>query len=107
MHLMMCGADKDVPQPAAEWNPTHRMLKMHVGMDEQHQYEVGIVQGVLIGGLAEHVVPEAAGNGRRESENIAEDPGVDGVHAEIREWGQHFRVVMHFVKFPQKRDLVA
>src|SRR5262249_26927938 len=100
MDLMMRGTYENVPEPTAERNPYMRVLEMHIGVNEQHQDEVGIVQGVLIGGLTEHVIAESVGDGRREGENIGEDPGVDRMHPEIRERSEHFRVVMHFVEFP-------
>ena len=103
MHLMMRGADEDAPEHAAERNPHVRMLD--VGVNEQHQDDVRIRQ--LIGGLAEHVVAETVGDRGRDREDVGEDPGADRMHAEIREGGQYFGVVVHFVEFSQQPHLVA
>jgi hypothetical protein len=83
------------------------MLEMHVGVNEQHEDDVRIRQSILIGRFAEHVIAETVGDRGRERKEVGEDPGVDRMHAEIRERGQHFRVVVHFVEFPQQRHLVT
>ena len=61
VHLVVRGRHENAPERAAERNPHVRVLQVDIGVDEQHQDNVGVGERVLIGGIAEHVVAEAVG----------------------------------------------
>lgn len=61
------------------------MLQVDIGVDEQHQDDVGVGEGLLIGGGAEQVMPEAVGDRGGEGEDVDENPSIDRMDAEIGE----------------------
>jgi hypothetical protein len=107
VHLMVRRAEKDTAGQPAKRNPQMRMLEMDIDMDEDDQDQVRVGQHIMIDRGPNRIVRNTVGCANDHRHHVGEQPRIDRMDAEGRDWRQHIRRVMHLVEFPQKRHPVT